>query len=745
METLLRLIGGVAWDHVVMALLHSLWKGAAVAVVVYALLRVVPARRVDLRYGLALAGFLAVPLAALVTFSVLGGAATTEAPAVVYQAPGGGGASAALLAAPAGDAGGSAAPRASEPTRGPISRRPATGAPPSSRPSSRWAWAAGLWLAGTVLMLGRAAWLVKGAGRLRRGCRLITDERLAAPVDQLRRALGITRPVRVAAGDGVRVPAVLGVVWPVILLPAAIANGMPVEQLRMILAHELAHVRRHDYLVNLLQLLVEAALFFNPAAWWLSRQVRVEREACCDALAVRATGGETARYVRTLADAMAAMLRPTVRHALQPGLGLTPAMAGDGEGGSMLDRARRVLVPAYRPQVRLSWPALLVTALAAAVLLAGAWGGTRAAVRAAERLLSPAERVEKMAKLQDELGSNNGRGHTDQGEEAVLSGTVRTADGRPLPPGTQLTASSTYRHGTSGYSLDVDKDGRFSRKVKSGRASVWVAAPGYAPAFVGQLAAEADAQGLAKYPPVELVLTEGFEGQIRLRGAGGKPVAGAKVVVAHQMDLQDTSNPYGAKEYVTDDQGLVRVPHSPDRPARVTAEVPGYQYDQVVVRMEPGKVTEAELLPAKPTAGVVTDTETGKPLAGVAVSLLRREGFDGRTWYQRGPGSAKPPLLARTDEAGRFVLDTLRDDSTYTLWVTATGRGGNCSRASAPASRTCDGRSGLPAPSAWRSARTRARCRSASRSPTRCAPATAYTTPSSICPSPFGRVSARRS
>ena len=68
----------------------------------------------------------------------------------------------------------------------------------------------------------------------------------------------------------------------------------------MVLAHELAHIRRHDFLVNLLQTVVETLLFYHPAVWWMSRRVRVEREHCCDDLAV-AVCGEPARYARALA------------------------------------------------------------------------------------------------------------------------------------------------------------------------------------------------------------------------------------------------------------------------------------------------------------------------------------------------------------------------------------------------------------------------------------------------------------
>jgi beta-lactamase regulating signal transducer with metallopeptidase domain len=67
-----------------------------------------------------------------------------------------------------------------------------------------------------------------------------------------------------------------------ILLPSSVISGLSVKQLEMILAHELAHIRRHDYLVNLLQSIIETLLFYHPGVWWVSRQIRKEREHCCD-------------------------------------------------------------------------------------------------------------------------------------------------------------------------------------------------------------------------------------------------------------------------------------------------------------------------------------------------------------------------------------------------------------------------------------------------------------------------------
>lgn len=98
-----------------------------------------------------------------------------------------------------------------------------------------------------------------------------------------------------------RVPLVIGWLRPVILLPASAASGLTVAQLELILAHELAHVRRNDHLINLLQHLIETLLFYHPAVWWVSAKIREERENCCDDLAVQAFDGDKVGYARALA------------------------------------------------------------------------------------------------------------------------------------------------------------------------------------------------------------------------------------------------------------------------------------------------------------------------------------------------------------------------------------------------------------------------------------------------------------
>jgi beta-lactamase regulating signal transducer with metallopeptidase domain len=118
---------------------------------------------------------------------------------------------------------------------------------------------------------------------------------------RLSRRLHIATPVRLLESTLVDVPTVIGWLKPVLLLPASALAGLSPSQLEAIFAHELAHVRRHDYLVNLLQTVVETLLFYHPAVWWLSSRIRAERENCCDDLAVALCGDRVA-YARALAD-----------------------------------------------------------------------------------------------------------------------------------------------------------------------------------------------------------------------------------------------------------------------------------------------------------------------------------------------------------------------------------------------------------------------------------------------------------
>src|SRR5437773_6836113 len=192
-------------------------------------------------------------------------------------------------------------------------------------------WFVLLWFGGVLVMSLRLAsgWLAvrrlwtTGTHPVPEGC----EEALGRLVRRLR----VTRPVRVLESAVVQVPAVIGWLRPVVLLPASALTGLTPLQLDALLAHELAHVRRYDYLVNLLQSAIETLLFYHPAVWWVSRRVRDEREHCCDDVAVAACGD--AHFYATALLGMERLRNPK------------PALSMAAAGGSLVERVPRLMPP----------------------------------------------------------------------------------------------------------------------------------------------------------------------------------------------------------------------------------------------------------------------------------------------------------------------------------------------------------------------------------------------------------------
>ncbi|HET7436155.1 MAG TPA: M56 family metallopeptidase [Thermoanaerobaculia bacterium] len=185
-----------------------------------------------------------------------------------------------------------------------------------------------LWLAGVVFLSLRLLLSWMRAQRLVRRDAVPASAAWQQTARRLSHSIGLTRAVRLLESAAVEVPSVIGSLRPVILIPAATLTGLTAEQLEMVLAHELAHIRRHDFFVNLLQALVETLMFYHPAVWWISHCVRVEREHCCDDLAL-AVCGNPLQYARALTR-----LEELRADALP--------IAVAANGGSLLERIRRI-------------------------------------------------------------------------------------------------------------------------------------------------------------------------------------------------------------------------------------------------------------------------------------------------------------------------------------------------------------------------------------------------------------------
>ena len=205
------------------------------------------------------------------------------------------------------------------------------------------------WLVG---VFGLSAWHLGGWMQLQRLKRRMVHrvgDALQQRLAQIAGRLGVHRAVTLLESALVEVPTVVGWLRPVILLPASALTGLSPEQLEAILAHELAHIRRYDYLVNVLQTVVEILGFYHPAVWWVSRRIRIERENCCDDMAVRVCG-DSVRYARALT------CLEEIRHS-------QAELAMAATGGSLLDRIARLLGRPAADDRRFAWLPGLITLL----------------------------------------------------------------------------------------------------------------------------------------------------------------------------------------------------------------------------------------------------------------------------------------------------------------------------------------------------------------------------------------------
>ncbi|WP_342086891.1 M56 family metallopeptidase [Dyadobacter sp. OTU695] len=190
------------------------------------------------------------------------------------------------------------------------------------------------WLIGSGILLMRFAggWIF--TERLRINAKIVMDKEWRARFGVIIAKMNISKAVEFRETAKVLTPMVIGTFSPVVLIPIGLLSGFSTAQVEAILAHELAHIRRNDYLINMLQSFVEVIFFFHPAIWWLSEKVRAEREHCCDDIALAVCGDKmslahalvkVAEWQATPGLAMAfASKKPLLLHRVQRVLGLNP-------------------------------------------------------------------------------------------------------------------------------------------------------------------------------------------------------------------------------------------------------------------------------------------------------------------------------------------------------------------------------------------------------------------------------------
>ncbi len=633
MNLLLQSLASEQWACVVKALLHTLWLGGLAAGGLYWVLRgkTDPGRR----YRWCVGALLAVVLGGMVAWAVLQGRPIGQSSSAT---------SAAAVKAP---------------TAGVVASSPNVAAalapePAERTPQGRWTpWIALVWLGGAAVMLGRAGWLVVEAETLRRRCGPLENETVLKLIEEARGKLGLARRIRVVVTGQLTSPAVMGWVAPVLILPLSMVTTLPPGQWQLILLHELAHIQRGDYLVNLGQLLAESLLFFNPAVWWISRQIRQEREACCDAMAI-GLAGERLQYARTLAQVAGAALAAA------------PALADRGNPSGLKDRIQRLLVPGYRPALRLTWCALLAALFVGGGLLVLSALGTRAAVAA---ILSPQQRIARIEKKMTEFGERPAaQGNAPMDQEGVsVSVHLRTADGSPLPRIKNVLILSLNPKAMAMYSARVAEDGGVTNhRVGRGEILIEADAEGYAPALAGPF----EGRATNRVDAGELSLNRGFEVSLQVSDAdSGAAVTNAAL---HTQFVMRTGGQYlqGSRDVRPDAAGGVTLPLCLDQPLIVTVNAPGYEFiDQRFERLSAGQALKVKLQPGKIIAGRVVDEATGEGLPGATLRVIH-EAFPAEAHYQ---WTDPLRLLARTDADGRFTVNQLRRDTKFWLGVSAPG------------------------------------------------------------------------
>ena len=578
------------------------------------------------------------------------------------------------------------------------------------------------WLFGVVLMLLRTLNSLLGmrsirSGLMKGGVSCLTELQVIA--DRLCEQLKLRQMVRLVVSDTTPSPAVLGFFRPVVLIPPAMLTGIPVEHWELIIAHELAHVRRYDAIVNLMQMLIESILFFNPAVWWISRQVRIEREVCCDAMAASVTG-QSIEFARMLLNVASGSWRTESGHSAPVTSAATAAsqnhhtpvlalsFADNTDPGALKDRVTRLADPDRTSAPRFTRVGLFV-ALAALIGTAVAiQQGTDFAVQKVADLMTPAERVETLARLQAEntgvyvpqgaaaseladdepVETRRNTGEETDFQQALfdVKVVINTEDGTPVPK--ELSINRKYVIRKPGGSTDSTGDNLpgpsepidvYETTMQLPRCQFVLggSAPGFAPFAIAPRSLFEQSDAL----PVQITLTRGFSGTIRIVDEAGLPVPDASVTGGAVIRLSGGTSGSNFIRETTDADGYIQLSHCGSGIYHLVGRATGFQHESWEISLTAEQPAHLVMKAARPTILNVVDDQTGLPVKGAVCvqQLYEDHGVGHQTTYTSSDPRRSDRrhwlVLGESDAEGRLVINQLRDEATYTVAVLADGFG----------------------------------------------------------------------
>ena len=545
-------------------------------------------------------------------------------------------------------------------------------------------WVVSAYFVGVVCLLIRLLNGIWGGHQLRASGTEILDSSLIHRVASRARKMGLPSPPSIALCEKISVPVVVGFVKPAILIPASLSAGLSTDQLEAVITHELAHIRRCDPLVNLLQRLIEVLLFFHPVVWFISRQVSRERENACDDMVLEA-GWHGASY----ADALLRMAEFS-QHLSERLRGETSsALAATGRStGEFKQRVLRLLQPECIAPIRLTRSAVGGVALLLAVLLGslGLANGRPQNPTDAESAL--ADQVPAKSEVDSEGRDAPSTDTTDQAPNAPkskssLTGRVVDESGNPIAGAMVIVHDNRnlFKLHHDGLIPTTDADGRFD---------LGAVEPGYrrVTAFSTDWALHTVSVEFPAVNPIQMTLKKGQRVEFRCIDVNGNPVSGIKFhpeapryTPFHLPDDTDRSHKYLyvldflSHRYLigneTNADGIFVWENAPAETLAYQIGGNGYLAQPTNDFGPAGSPHTLVLRKKISVAGTVVDADTGEPVTGFRC-------FKGHHFKSNPPGTWSWHREPQNDsvsvqDGGRFADKLYALDRVYRFRIEADG------------------------------------------------------------------------
>ncbi len=642
-------------EHLLWTLIHTLWQGGIISIVLLILLSQLSSEKTTLRYLLNQGAMYCIVLAAFFTWNILNYQSSNAQDTTTNEVS-----SAAVDSDPS--------PSESM-TVSPLNDNLII-EPPSQKQVDDYSWQSIcmiVWCLGVCLMLLRLAFRIHGSQKLVRQCQPLDNPQISELIESICQILQIRRKITVFVGSHIRMPGVVGFVRPTLLLPVSIYSGIPIKDIEAMLAHELAHIKRHDYLLHFVQMLIESLLFFNPWVWWISRQINFEREACCDQMASKIIG-----HKQTYAESLIAWYERALTGDKLPD-NIVMAFSGSNKTHSMLERVQRLLTPKYQPILKLSWMKTVSIFLVSFLLLTGLYQASHVAVAVAGRWLTPQERVALIKEIGKEVGEQYSLNDLDDDRQVIFSGTINAKFPSDIPTehcNCDISVRVRRHHSSGSYGYGVEYGEPFNIQSPAGVTNLVVKCDGFSPKVFETVYTEPN--DVIDNLVIELV--KGDSGKILFLNEDDQFIPNVSILGGFQL-IPNTLSHTIVENNIKN--GHVDILDAVGETLTLHVLAPGYEHDmRKNIKLELDKPYVWYLKKAEPLEFLITDEHTRKPIENAQVRFVSVMNEPG-TWiaplendhdYDSSFG-----IMATTDQYGKCRVDFLKKEDRYKLFVCAEG------------------------------------------------------------------------